>query len=223
MTSTIPIPNPAEDLIRIHKVITRGINVGISKGTAYLQNGLPQPLILLGYSIYTLSLTTVLRAHHQSEDQVAFPALRIKLPSAPYDLLTTNHREMESLLVTIQPAIEALSGDTPKVGINVIVENLRKVGANWKKHIFWEEMHFSKDAISAAMDLEEQVHLSQAMGKHSQEHFEPPYWVVPFILFNLESGARVSMAATFLPMVMDEFVPKLWKEKWEPMKPFLLD
>jgi len=220
MTSTIP--NPAEDLIRIHKVITRGINVGITKGTEYFQNGLPQPQILLGYTTYTLSFASVLRAHHQGEDQVAFPILRIKLPSAPYDLLTANHREMESLLVTIHQAIEDLTG-APEDGMRGIVENLGKVWAIWKKHIFWEELHFSMDAIGAVMDLETQGELSKAMAKFSQEHSEPSYWVVPFILFNLELEDRVSMAATFPPMVTDELVPKVWKEQWEPMKPFLLD
>jgi len=221
MISTIP--NPTEDLIRIHKVITRGISVGMIKGTEYLKNGLPQEQILSGYITYALSLVSVLRAHHQGEDQVIFPLLRIKLPSAPYDLLTANHREMESLLVTIHQAIEGLTGDAPEDGMRGIVENLGKVWAIWKKHIFWEELHFSMDAIGAVMDVEAQGVLSEAMAKHSQEHSEPSYWVVPFILFNLESEDRVSMAATFPPMVMDELVPKVWKEQWEPMKPFLLD
>ena len=39
MTSNLTISNPAEDLIRIHKVITRGINVGMTKGSEYIQNG----------------------------------------------------------------------------------------------------------------------------------------------------------------------------------------
>jgi len=221
MASTIP--NPAEDLILIHKVITRGINVEISKGTEYLQNGIPQPQKLLGYSTYALSLVSVLRAHHQGEDQVIFPLLRIKLPSAPYGILTTNHREMESLLVTIHQAIEDLSGDAPEDGMRGMVENLGKVWAIWKKHIFWEELHFSKDAIGAVMDLEAQGELSEAMAKHRQEHSEPPNLVIPFILYNLELEDRVSMAATFPPVVMDELVQKVWKDQWEPMKPFLLD
>jgi len=223
MVPNIPTSNPAEDLIRIHKVITRGINVGMTKGSEYLQNGFPEPQILLGYTTYARSLASVLRAHHHGEDQVAFPILKIKLPSAPYDLLAANHREMESLLVIIHQAIEDLSGDAPEDGMNVIVENLGKVWAIWKKHIFWEELHFSKDAIGAVMDLEAQGELSESMAKHSQEHSEPSYWVVPFVLFNLELEDRISMAATFPPMVTNELVPKLWKEQWEPMKPFLLD
>jgi hypothetical protein len=72
------IPNPAEYLIHIHKVITRGINVGINKGSEYLQNGFPEPKIPLGYTTYALSLASVLRAHHQGEDQVAFPILTLR-------------------------------------------------------------------------------------------------------------------------------------------------
>jgi hypothetical protein len=223
MAANIPIPNPADDLILIHKVITRGIKVGITKGSEYLQNGLPQSQILYGYTTYMLSLEYVLQAHSQGEDQVAFPVLRNKLPSAPYDLLKANHLEIESLLVTIHPAVEDLSDDAPKDGLKEIVENQRKVWSIWKKHIFWEELHFSRDAIGAVMDLEEQGKLSQAMAKHRQEHSEPPAWVVPFVLFNLEVEDRAIMAATFPPMIIDELISKVWKDQWEPMKPFLLD
>ena len=103
------------------------------------------------------------------------------------------------------------------------MESLSKVWSIWKKHIFWEELNFSKDAIGTVMDPEEQGQLSEAMGKHSQENSEPLYQVVPFVLFNLEPEDRVSMAATFPPMVTNELVTKAWKEQWEPMKPFLLD
>ena len=220
---TPSIPNPAEDLILIHKVITRGIKVGMNTASEYLQNGLPEAHSLPGYTRYLICLVTVLRAHHQGEDQVVFPALRSKIPSAPFDLLISNHIEMESLLVDSQAAIEDLAGDAPEEGLRGIAENLSKIWAIWKKHIFWEEQNFSSDALDAVMNQESQRKLSLDMGKHRQEHSEPPYWVVPFILFNLSATDRVSMATFFPAKVTEELVPTVWREHWEPMKPFLLD
>ena len=213
MSSTIP--NPAEDLILIHKVITRGIKVGMTKASEYLQNGLPETNNLPGYTRYTIILVSVLRAHHQGEDQVVFPTLRSKLPSAPYDLLIANHIEMESLLVDIQQAIEDLSGDAPEEGMRGIAENLNKVWAIWRKHIFWEEQNFSVDALNAVMSEEAQRELSLAVGKHRQEHSEPRYWVVPFILLNLELADRAAMAAIFAAEDAEERVPTVWKDQWD--------
>jgi hypothetical protein len=31
------------------------------------------------------------------------------------------------------------------------------------------------------------------------------------------------MAASMPSMVLDELIPKAWKEQWAPMKPFLLE
>ena len=223
MTSITPTPNLAQDLIRIHRVITRGLTVGIAKGAEYLQSGVPQPQVFLGYSNYAHSLASVLGAHHQGEDQVAFPVLRIQLTSAPYERLSGDHHEIELLLDLIHQAVDDLAGNAPKDGVRILVDCLRRVYTLWVPHIQLEEYHFSREMIGAVMSLENQGQLSEAMGKHNQEHAGPPYWVVPFVLFNLEPEDRAAMAATFPPMIMDELVPKVWKDQWAPMKPFLLD
>lgn len=223
MTPTTPTPNLAQDLIRIHRVITRGLTVGIAKGTEYLQSGFPQPQVFLGYSNYAHSLASVLGAHHQGEDQVAFPVLRIQLPFAPYERLSADHHEIELLLDLIHQAILDLSGNAPKDGVKILVDCLRRVYTIWVPHIQLEEHHFSRETIGEIMSLENQRQLSEAMGKHSQEHAGPPYWVIPFVLFNLGPEDRAAMAATFPPMIMGELVLKVWKDQWAPMKSFLLD
>ena len=220
---TTATPDIAQDLIRIHRVITRGLNVGIAKGAEYLQSGLPQPRVFLGYSNYAHSLASVLGAHHQGEDQLAFPVLRIQLTSAPYEQLAADHHKIELQLDMIHQAVADLSGDAPKDGVKILVDCLRRVYAIWVPHIQLEEHHFSREAISTIMSLENQRQLSEAIGKHTQEHAGPPHWVIPFVLFNLEPEDRAAMAATLPPMITDELVPKVWKDQWAPMKSFLLD
>jgi hemerythrin-like domain-containing protein len=215
-------PNLAYDLIRIHKVITRGLNVSLVKGREYLQSGFSQPQALQGYSSYTHSLATVLDSHHTSEDLIAFPEFRRVIPSAPYAKLATDHLQIERLLAPITPAIAELSEDAQQ-GLLVIVDTLRKISEIWEPHIQLEERYFSESTLNAVMDLKDQGRISEATGNHSREHSEPPYWVVPFVLFNLEHEDRALMAASFPAVIMNELVPKVWADKWAPMKPLLLD
>jgi hemerythrin-like domain-containing protein len=215
-------PNLAADLVRIHKVITRGINVSLVKGREYLQSGFPIPEDALGYSCYAQSLASILGAHHTSEDLIAFPEFRQVIPSAPYAKLASDHLQIERLLATIPPAIAVLSEDAEK-GLLKLTDNLRKISEIWEPHIQLEEHYFSEGSINSVMDLKDQARISEATGKHSQEHSGPPYWVIPFILYNLEQEDRAFMAATLPTMVMEELVPKVWAEQWAPMKPLLLD
>ncbi len=215
-------PTAAADLIRIHKVITRGIIVGLAKGREYMQTGFTQPEASLGYSSYTHSLVSVLGAHHTGEDLISFPEFRKVIPSAPYARLTSDHQQIERLLAPLPPAIAALAYDSLK-GLMQIVDAFRQISALWEPHIQLEESYFSEAAINAVMDLKDQRRISEAASKHSQEHSGPPYWVIPFILYNLEPDEREVMAAGFPQMVLDELVPKAWADQWTPMKPLLLN
>jgi len=223
MTPNTPTPNLAQDLIRIHKVITRALNVGKVKGIEYLQSGFPSAQLLLGFTSYTHCLSSVLGSHHQGEDTIAFPAFRKVIPSAPYAQLLVDHHAIEMLLALFPQAIGDVSGDAPENGLRIIVDTLQKITEVWEPHIQLEEQYFSKEAITAVIDCEEQKRIGEATSKYSQEHSGPPYWVVPFILFNLDIEDREIMAANFPPMIISELVPKVWKDQWAPMKSFLLN
>jgi Hemerythrin HHE cation binding domain len=215
-------PNLAADLIRIHKVITRGINVCLVKGREYLQVGFPQSQAIQGYSSYTTSLASVLDSHHTSEDLIAFPEFRSVIPSAPYAKLASDHLQIESLLDLLPPRVAELSVDASK-GLVSIVDTLRKISEIWEPHIQLEERYFSASTLNSVMTIQDQKRISEATGKHSQEHSGPPYWVIPFVLYNLERDDRALMAASLPPMIMQELVPKVWADQWAPMKPLLLD
>lgn len=216
-------PNLAKDLIRIHKVITRSIQVSLSEGNKHLQLGFPTPEAQQGYSSYIHSLASVLESHHQSEDQIAFPAFRNVLPLAPYAQLTAEHHQFEILLAKIPVRITELSGDSPMNTLKELVDILEELSSLWKPHIHVEEEYFSEEVLNAVMNPEEQGRISAASSQYSQEHSGPPFWVVPFILYNLEPDERAVMASFLPPVIKDELVPKVWKDQWAPMKPYLLD
>jgi hypothetical protein len=216
------VTNLASDLIRIHKVVTRGLDVCLVKGREYLHTGITQPRSLIGYSSYAHSLVTILDAHHTSEDILAFPEFRLVIPSAPYAKLASDHNDIERLLAPLHPVIAGLSDDAHK-GILVIVDHLHKISEIWAPHIQLEEHYFSKESLNAVMPLEDQKRISDAIAKHSQENSQPPFWVVPFVLYNLDREERAIMAAGLPATIMEELVPKVWAEQWAPMKPFLLD
>jgi len=223
MATQITPPSISQDLMRIHKVITRGIAVTVEKGTEYLQAGFPDPMVRKGYSDYTQSLTIILEAHHLGEDEVAFPALREKLPSAPYERLSKNHHEIEAQLRSVRKTIPALAETGEEASLRRLVDILRRVTAIWRPHIQAEERHFSDEALAAVMSPEEQARVTGMMAKHGQEHSTPASLALPFVLFNLSGEDRNTMAAKFPSTVVEELIPNAWKEQWAPMKPFLLE
>ena len=166
---------------------------------------------------------SVLEAHHLSEDEVAFPYFKERLRSVPYERLSADHHEIETLLSSIKKATADVTAENAEDGMTRLIDGLRKVSSVWTPHIRIEEEHFSSKALSEVMSTEEQGRMSGAMGKHSQEHATPGYLALPFTLFNLDAVDRAEMAAEMPPMVMEELVPKVWKDQWAPMKPFLLD
>jgi hemerythrin-like domain-containing protein len=212
----------AGDFLRIHKVITRALDVCVSKGSEYIQKGFPDPTLQQGFVLYLQTLTAVLSAHHLGEDEVAFPALKLKLPDEPYEKLGSDHIEIEKKLVQVKntlPGIESADFASP---LAIAVEILKEILAMWRSHIQIEETSFKAAAIASAMTFDEQLHLSEKISKFSQEHGGPPFFVLPFVLFNLEQEDRAVMASGIPMELVEVLLPGEWKVKWAPMLPFLL-
>ena len=96
MTDTSNLPNLAEDFLRIHRAITRGLFVAVTRGTVFVKDGFTDHSLQQGFALYIQALTAVLSAHHLGEDEVAFPALKLKLPAVPYESLAADHMRIES-------------------------------------------------------------------------------------------------------------------------------
>ncbi len=221
MATEVHTPNLARDLARIHKVITRGLATGIEQGSLFKRTGFSEAGPQQGFCDYSRSLATVLRAHHQAEDAVAFPAFQEKIPQAPYEHLAAQHEQIEALLVSVYQDVNEIDGSGD--GVDQLVKDFDKITKIWEPHIRMEESIFSSEALSEALSPSEQGDLAAKMGKFSSEHSIPPYLVVPFVLFNLNSEDRAEMMANLPPTMMNDLILKTWKDQWAPMKPFLIE
>jgi hemerythrin-like domain-containing protein len=220
---TVAISNVAEDLLCIHAIITRGLNVSIEKGRSFHQDGYPDATTREGFISYVGSLVSVLHAHHLTESDLFFPYFKEKLPEAPIDLLTSQHRDLEPILQQAKTAMDQTSSEAEAgAALDRLNSLLGQVADFWHPHIRIEEDHFTVDRLRTLLDAKEHDALALASMQHSQQHAGPDYLVVPFLLHNLPPDTRSTFARFMPPVVIQELVPIVWKEKWLPMWPFLL-
>lgn len=216
-------PNIGSALLRIHAVITRGLKVATEHSQSFAQQGCPDITRREGFIGYVRCFVSVLDAHHQLEDQMVFPYFRDKFPDAPYELLMTQHRSLVPILDQMKTVIgEAAAHTAGSEFFNKIYQQLRSIEELWHPHIRIEEDHFTVDRVGARIDPEEQLRMSGLFAEHGRQHTGPDFLVVPFLLYNLPPEERSILAAEMPPIVTEQLVPVVWKEKWEPMKPFLL-
>ena len=212
------------DIIRIHKVITRALDVIIAQGKMFTQTGFPEPAVQAGFCSYVCSFESILHAHHLTEEELAFPYFRQKMPQEPFDLLLVQHSEIAMAVYQIRDMLG--SHENPHLdegSLKNLVQVVTKIDQIWRPHIEIEENIFDPDKINALMSVEEQVLLSKQFAEHSQKHSSPDYLVIPFILYNLSPTDRMEMSQLMPSIVSQQLVPVVWKDKWQPMRPFLLE
>jgi hemerythrin-like domain-containing protein len=216
-------PNVALDLLRIHSIITRGLNVAAEKSQAFAREGFPDRSTREGFICYARSLVSVLDSHHLTENELVFPYFRAKLPDAPYDLLIAQHQEVVRLLDHIKIAVEEAAADSqPAAPLTRLNVALRSLGEIWHPHIGIEQSHFTPDRVGPLLAPEEHSRLSRLWAEHGRQHTGPDYLVVPFLLYNLPPEERAIFARAIPLIVTRLLMPVVWKKRWAPMRPFLL-
>ncbi len=210
-------------LLRIHSVITRGLKVAGENTRSFAKQGYPDRSTEEGFIGYVRCLVSVLDAHHLTEEDLAFPYYRGKFPEAPYELLMAQHRDIVLVLNEIKAAIEenATMVQVERF-LNKLNQALKGIDSLWNPHIRIEEDHFTVEKTAELIDPEDHVRLSKMFSEHMQQHAGPDYLVVPFLLYNLPPEERGTFADEMPPIVTQQLVPVVWKEKWKPMAPFLL-
>jgi len=218
-------PNVGADMLRIHRVITRSLDVSIQRGADFAREGFPSATIQEGFALYLRALAGVLNAHHLGEDETAFPYFRERIPDAPYDKLMADHRLIEAVLEKLEAATGAVAGNAqPGDSLHTLDGVLATLYRLWHPHIGIEEsILYDPERVAALMDEEENVQLSQKMGESSQKHLHAPDVEIPFVLYNLGPEDRAIMTKMLPPVVTQQLVPLVWRAKWAPMKPFLLE
>ena len=217
-------PNVGADMLRIHRVITRGLDVAGQRGAAFAQDGFPSTAIQEGFLTYLRALSGVLDAHHLGEDETAFPYFREKLLDAPYDKLMSDHRVIEGVLGKLQAAIKAVAGSAqPADSLRDVNSAVGTLAGLWHPHIGIEEALWDPETVARLLDDEENLQLGQKIAESSQKHLHATEIEIPFILYNLGPEDRSVMTKAMPPVVTQQLVPLIWRAKWAPMKPFLLE
>ncbi len=217
MSEQMP-PNVGEDILRIHRVLTRSLTVSIQ----FLQQAEQPDNLHHGFMLYLRALSALLHAHHLGEDEIGFPFWRTKSPFAPLNNLIRDHLRMMPLLEKIEIWLNSESGwEAPHLRrLQGILEELNTI---WLLHIQLEESVMGPEKAAALLTPAENQQLARQLAAHGQEHAQPGALVLPFILYNLPVEDRAMMAQIFPPLVTRQLVPVEWKPVWEPMKPFLLE
>lgn len=214
MTEMSPL---AEGLLRIHRIITRGLKTSIRKCDEYIEmKGIPSKE-KMGFSRYLSTLKWVIHSHHLSEDELAFPYFKDHI-DAPYDRLKDDHNIMVRMLDKIDKYLQELPSDE----VGKIRDILSELNNTWESHIKIEEENFSAEKLRGSIELQEQMNLVEKIAEHSQKNSGPGPLALPFMLYNLEGHDRDIIMKSLPLVVRKVLVPYLWRKQWKPMTPFFL-
>ena len=215
-----PQPEIGGDLVRVHRAISRALEISKEFGTLYTAQGYPDTDTQNGYLIYVRCLVKLLHAHHVTEDKGMFPYLRDKLPDAPYDILMEQHNEMVPLLDKIKTLLSRARSSQPTETLNTLQSALTHTSDVWHTHIILEEAHFGPDAVVTVLSAAERRKAAKITANHSARHQFPLSLMLPFLLYNMPSEDREIMI-----QLMPGFISPMlavWKPRWKIMIPFLL-
>jgi hypothetical protein len=206
-----------DDLLNIHRIITRGLNVSVRKYDEYLGRKGMTTAEAKGLSMYTSALRWVIHAHHLTEDEIVYPIFKDRI-EAPYDQLMNDHKAVTGILDKLKKSLPVKSaGDA-----ELISRLLGELKMMWGPHIRIEEEAFTANNVQALISMEEQVKLKKEFSEHGRKNSGPAKLALPFMIYNLDGKERKDFSMMLPWIVRKVFVPVVWKEKWKPMKPYLL-
>ncbi|MGC9523095.1 MAG: hemerythrin domain-containing protein [Anaerolineae bacterium] len=153
--------NFGEDLVRVHKMMTRGLEVSTTHSAD----------LMTGFDRYIRALINVLHVHHHGEDTLCWPTLRRWMPSAPYATLVDQH-------ATLSEGLNAAEGARKARDWAAVHMHLDGVTRLWREHIGIEEGAFTVEATARAMPDEEHDRLTRRLVRHAQLNSRPPFLVL---------------------------------------------
>ena len=207
----------------IHNIITRGLKVSIESVSGVIQHGFQDAGRREGLFNFIRALCSVLSSHHLTEDEIAFPYFREKMPEAPFDILVRGHQEIVEILGEIKLALDKCEkNDQLETNLKNLEEALVRLDDLWQPHIQMETVRFISKA-DALVPVEEQLRLVEQFAQHGVKLAVPATLTVPFLLYNLPLEDREVFSRGIPAEVLQHLVPVVWKAQWESMKPYLLE
>lgn len=211
------------DIILFHKTLTRSLKIVIQNVNEFSEIGAIEEQKREGFLKYIQTFSTTMHIHHVLENEKIFPYFRDKLPDAPYDRLITQHEWFKKLLAQIDGEINSLKSNVDELGsLNSLKTGLKQIEKIWYPHIRIEEEDIYGKVGSLNLSLEENNRLRKDFSQFFEEHAEPEYQVIPFLLYNLSPEDRAILAQPLPEKVTKQLVPVDWKDEWASMQPFLL-
>jgi hypothetical protein len=207
------------DLIRIHRVITRALQVCLKNS----QNDDLEEKDRPGFELYVRCLHSLLEAHHAGEDELAFPFWRIRMPDGSFDLLGEQHRQMIGFIDRVKGWLTISPDPWAGKDLNKFHSACQDLQKLWVTHIGLEEPTIGPENSLNYLTPAEREQLGLQLAEHGQAHSQPAEAVMPFILFNLSKQDRAEFSKTLPALITEQLVPVVWKSVWQPMKPFLVD
>ncbi len=216
--TTDPLPNAGNDLLRIHKVITRALEVSLQHNqSTHVGEGLQQ-----GFAMYVRVLTIMLHSHHAGEDELSFPFWRTRLPSGPFDTLSEQHRQMISHLERIDHWLGMGAAAWQPDALSDLQHTLTDLQTLWQTHIDMEEATIGPENSRQYLTPAENEQLVRQLAEHGQAHAQPGELVMPFVVYNLSGADRAEFVRLLPPVMTQQLIPIVWKAAWAPMTSFLL-
>lgn len=212
------LPNVGKDLVRIHKVVTRALNVSLQYSQ---ETNLPDNY-RQGFSNYVRSLAILLHAHHSSEDEIAFPFWKTRLPSGPFDKLSEHHRQMSLFVEQVKQWVESGSNAFQGNALAELHRTLSGLHDLWGTHIALEEDTVGPEKSRQYLSPSENEQLGKQLTEHGQALSQPGELVMPFVVYNLSGSDREELLGLLPPVLSGQLIPITWKAVWESMTPFLL-
>jgi hemerythrin-like domain-containing protein len=214
MTDTSPLVG---GLLRIHKIITRGLTISIRKCDEYIGKNSTPSGEATGFTMYVSALRRVIHSHHLSEDEIVFPYFKDRI-EAPYDRLMNDHNVIAGLLAKMEECLAGISSDR----VAKLREVLDELYNLWKPHIKIEEENFTSEKVWTVVGIKEQESLSEKLGEHGRKNSGPGPLTLPFLFYNLENKERDAFMSDIPWIVKKILVPIVWRKQWKPMDPFFL-
>ncbi len=206
-------------MLILHSVITRGVHLSLETCKGYLAGA---PIGgREGFVDYCTALTGLTDEHHVGEDEIIFPFLRPLSPDTPFDRLSADHQRIVLLLRSAE-AHAAAWGQGDDAALGELAGTLAEFKEIWHPHIAIEEGDFTAEKLAGLMSSEDDARLDEESGQHAMQNIKLPHLVMPFLLYSLDPERRAAFAARFPEPLVKQVIPIDWKDKWAPMKPWLL-
>jgi hemerythrin-like domain-containing protein len=217
--TTDPLPNAGIELVRIHKVITRALDVALhySQGTNLAK------VHQQGFVAYMRALSTTLHSHHAGEEEVSFPLWRTRLPANSFDVLREQHLQIIVILKPVEHWLEASQTAWQSDELSKLHQALTDLQTLWHMHIALEEATIGPENSHQYLTSAENEQLVRDLAKHGEAHAKPSELVMPFVVYNLSGADRAEYVKRLPPVMSQQLIPVDWRATWEPMMPFLLE